>query len=301
MRPAYPRAETERRICEAVEAGVSLDDLASRPGFPSRLTMWRWMQASPEFAQRLNAARHWRDVGKAEARIAAGAFSAPLAEAFLLRVRRGEAVRDLVRQPGQPNRDLLNAWKRQRPDFARDLEAAIGFARELRPRRWERYDEAVADQVIVRLSRGEYLRALLADPALPSEKALRRWRRIWPEFDHAVAMARLAGLRARGRRRRKLTPELEAELIERILAGASLHAIAKLPHMPHHVTLYGWLRRDRALRARVRDAERERDLMLMDRALAIAERATEATVGQARAEVAGLHRQIGRMTPKGRI
>jgi len=113
MLAAYPRADTERRICEAVENGASLYDLETRPGFPSRATVSRWMQTSPAFAQRLNAARHWRRAGQVEARTAAGAFSAPLAEAFLLRVRRGEAVRDLTQLPGQPNRRLLAAWKRE--------------------------------------------------------------------------------------------------------------------------------------------------------------------------------------------
>jgi hypothetical protein len=288
----------ERRICEAIEAGATLNDLEARPGFPSRMTVSRWARADPDFAQRLGAARFWRRAGRAEARVAAAAFSPQLAEAFLLRVRRGEAVRDLVRRPGQPNRELLNAWKRQRPDFARDLEAAIRFARELRPKSWERYDEAVADQVIVRLSRGEHLRRLVADPVMPSEAAVRRWGRINPEFARAVKLAQLAGLRVRGRRRGKLTPELEARIIKRILAGASLHAIAKLPGIPHHVTLYGYMRRDRGFRARVRAAERARDDMLMDRALEIAERATDATVERARGQVGALRKQVGRMTPK---
>jgi hypothetical protein len=38
--------------------------------------------------------------------------------------------------------------------------------------------------------------------------------------------------------------------------------------------------------------------MLMDRALEIAERATDATVERARGQVGALRKQVGRMTPK---
>jgi hypothetical protein len=299
MHPAYPRAELQRRICEAVEAGRTLKELEREPDFPSAMTVLRWAKEDPAFAQRLKDARTWRRGVRAEARGAAAAsFSAPLAEAFLLRVRRGEAMRDLVRLPGQPSRELLNAWKRQRPDFGGDLEAAKRFAQKLRPKRWERYDEAAADEIIVRLSRGEPLPQVLADKALPTQAAVRRWRRIRPDFDHAIEMAFLAGHRVRRRGSRKLTPELEAEIVERILAGASLNEISKLPGMPHQMTLYSYRRSDPAFARALRQASRERDDMLMDRALMLAERASEATVDEARAQIGSIHKQIARMAAR---
>lgn len=300
MRPAYPRTEMERRICEAVEAGATLAELETRPGFPCRLTVYRWAKDSPAFAQRLKDARVWRRGARIEARTAATAFSASLAEAFLLRVRRGEAVRDLVRQPGQPSREILNAWKRERPAFARDLAAAVRFARELRPGHWDRYDEAAADEIIVRLSHGEPMPKVLADPTLPGAEPLRRWRRSRPEFDRAIRTAQLAGQRLRMRRRRRLTPKLQMEIVERIGRGASLHAISKLPGMPHYVTLYGWLRRDPEFARLVRAAAREREQLLLQKASDIAEAATPATAARAQRRIGEIRKQLGRMAPKRR-
>ncbi|HEY0435495.1 MAG TPA: hypothetical protein VGC92_02575 [Phenylobacterium sp.] len=51
--PGYPREETQRLILERIEAGCSLHRLENEPGFPSRMTVFRWAEADPTFAQRL--------------------------------------------------------------------------------------------------------------------------------------------------------------------------------------------------------------------------------------------------------
>jgi hypothetical protein len=243
MVPAYPRETMERRVCEAVEAGATLDRIARRPGWPSRCTVWRWARDSPAFARRLGEAQAWRR-GMAVSARAGPQFDEARAQAFLLAVRRGQAVRDLVRTPGQPHRDLLNRWKRERPDFAAELEAAVRFSAEERPQRWDRYDEAVADEIVVRLIRGEPMSRVLADPDLPCKIILRRWRRKRPDFDAALKTARLAGHRKRMGLRRRLTPELHDQILTRLTEGRSLRQVSFLPGMPHVVTMYGWKRRD---------------------------------------------------------
>jgi hypothetical protein len=150
----------------------------------------------------------------------------------------------------------------------------------------------------VRLSRGEPMPRLLADPALPGAEALRRWRKSRPEFDQAVKTAQLAGQRLRMRRRRRLTPKLQMEIAERIGRGASLHAISKLPGMPHYVTLYGWLRRDPEFARLVRLAAREREQLLLQKASDIAEAATPATAARAQRRIGEIKKQLGRMTQK---
>lgn len=256
MRPPYPREEMQRRICEAVEAGARLHQLGRRPDWPCRRTIWRWTRDSPDFARRLAAAQAWRK-GVATSARAGPMFDELRAEAFLLAVRRGTAVRDLVRTPGQPNRDLLNRWKAERPDFAAQLVAATRFSAQERPQPWDRYDEAVADQFIVRLIKGEPMPRLFADPALPGRTILRRWRQRRPDFDAAIRSAELAGHRRRMAQRRRLTPELRAQIAARLAEGRSLRQVSFLRGMPHVVTLYGWARRDPDFAAMVRWAKDE--------------------------------------------
>lgn len=205
--------------------------------------MHRWTREDPDFARRLDAARAWRRGVLTQAR-SDGAFDAGLAQALLLRVRRGEAVRALVRAEGMPGRARLDQWKRERPDFAAELVAAARFAREVRDRPWARFDEAVGDAIILGVSKGTPLPELLSDPALPGETAVRRWRRREPNFDRALRAAHRAGHRARMAGRAGLSPDLADEIVERLVRGESLLEASRAPGMPHYATLMAWQRRD---------------------------------------------------------
>jgi hypothetical protein len=243
MGPAYPREAMQRQICAAVEAGARLRPLAERPGWPSRQTIHRWATENPDFARRLKDARAWRR-GLITCAQAGPVFDEVLASAFLLRVRRGAAVRELVRESGQPNRDRLNRWKQERPDFAAELAASARFSHALRGPRWARFDEATSDVIIARVAAGTPLPQVLADPDLPGETAVRRWRARRPDFDKALRTAHLAGHRRRMAGRVKLTPELFEHILERLVAGASLLQVSRDPGMPHYVTLMAWRRRE---------------------------------------------------------
>jgi hypothetical protein len=300
MHPPYPRAEMERRVCEAIERGWALHRLEAAPGFPSRQTVFRWAKEDPGFARRLKEAQALRRGGRVAAREAAS-YNEAVAEALLLRVRRGEAIRDLVRAAGMPGREQLDRWKRERPDFAARLEAAWRFSISLgETGRRRRFDQAAADWIIVRLAAGEPAPQVLGDGGLPGITTVRRWRKIWPEFDAAYRAAMLAGHRVRMRPRSKLTPELADRIEARILAGASIRALSFEPGMPHHVTIYGWMRRDPEFERRMRLAGRFRDDLLAEASLAMVDRATPATAEVVRLQVGELHKRVGRMSPKAR-
>ncbi len=243
MIPAYPREVMQQRICAAVEAGARLRALAGTPGWPSRQTIHRWTVDDPDFARRLEAARAWRRGVLTQARSDA-AFDEALAQAFLLRVRRGEAVRALVRAEGMPDRARLDAWKWDRPDFAEALAAAARFSREVRDRPWTRFDEAAGDAIILGVSKGTPLPELLRDPALPGETAVRRWREREPDFDRALRAAHRAGHRARMAGRTALSGDLADEILERLVRGESLREASRAFGMPHYATLMAWQRRD---------------------------------------------------------
>jgi hypothetical protein len=241
MAAAYRREEMERRVCEAVEAGYSLAQLAVRPGWPSRQTLHRWTLDSAAFAARLKAARDWRRGLRTHA---GPVFDQARSQAFLIAVRQGYPVRWLVRQADQPHRDLLNRWKRERPDFAAALKDAVRFSVEERPRVWARYDEAAADAIILRVAKGSPLPRVLADPRLPGATAVRRWRRQRPDFDHALRTAHLVAHRERMARRSKLTEGLADRILVRLTQGVSLWQLSLEPDMPHWVTIHTWMRRD---------------------------------------------------------
>lgn len=243
MAAAYPRKEMMARICEAVEKGWRLEQLEKRPGFPSRQTIYRWTLADPAFAQRLKYAREWRYGLKVSA-TAGPVFDPERAEAFLMEVRRGHAVRDLVRRPEWPNRDRFNRWKSERPEFVAALAEAVALAARMRPRKWEFYDEAIADQIIQRVASGETMAEIAAAKGLPGKVDIRRWKRLRPDFAKALRLAQLGGQMRRSARPARLTQTLFDHILTEMTSGASLRQVAQAPGMPHYVTLMAWQRRD---------------------------------------------------------
>ena len=241
MVPAYPRAEMMVRICEAVEKGWRLEQLEKRPGFPSRSTIHRWTLEDEAFAQRLIYARQWRYGLKVSA-TAGPVFDPERAEAFLLAVRRGGTIVKLVRRPEWPDRKRLNRWKRERPDFAAALAAAALAARKTGPRKWARYDEDVADEIIRRVAFGEFVRDIETDRSLPGRIDLARWKRMRPDFAEALRVAKLNGQYHRSRQPRRLTPELFDHILTRMVAGACLREVARDEGMPSYATLMAWKR-----------------------------------------------------------
>jgi len=298
MRPAYPREIMEQRVCEALEAGATLDQIATRPDWPSRQTVFRWARDAPGFARRLRAARAWRRGVRTQSR---PGFDPVLAEAFLLAVRRGWAVRDLVRRPDGPNRPRLNRWKRERPDFAAELAAAVRFSAEERRVGWPPYDEAAGDQIIVRVSRGEPLPKVLADRRLPSKRVLRRWRRDRPDFDQAIRTAHLAGIRNRlGDRRRARMALVTERLTGLMIQGVSMLQASKAPGMPHYVTLQAWRRRDPEFARAVAWARHEGILALADLAVELSDRAGPGMEWTVARRIGAIRKQAGRMASKNR-
>jgi len=263
---AYPRAQMQAQVLARMERGMSQAAIAALPGYPSRQTIHRWARADPDFARQLTYARSWgRDERRGHALQAQG-YDHARAEAFLLAVRRGTPVRQLVRHREWPHRDRLDAWKRERPDFAQALKDAAQFAREARDPAWARFDPAVADQIVLRLSKGETVPDLARDPAMPGETALRRWRRRHPHFDTVLKIAKQAGHRRRMQARSACTPALTEAIAHHILHGGSLRSAAQaVAGAPHPVTLYAWLRRHPAFAEEIAAARRFRDDMLVDR------------------------------------
>jgi hypothetical protein len=56
-RPTKYREALADRICEAMIDGTDLMSICARPGFPDRVTVYRWMSSRPDFATRIDKAR----------------------------------------------------------------------------------------------------------------------------------------------------------------------------------------------------------------------------------------------------
>ncbi|MDO8799384.1 hypothetical protein [Phenylobacterium sp.] len=243
MVAAYPRKEVMVRICEAVEKGYRLHQLAQRPGWPSRMTVYRWTLKDPLFARQMISARQWRYGMKVSA-TAGPVFDPARAEAFLMEVKRGRAVRDLVRRPEWPNRRRLNRWKSEGPEFVAALAEAVALAARMRLRKWEFYDEAIADEIIQRVNAGETMARIEAAKGLPGKVDIRRWKRLRPDFAKALRLAQRGGQMRRSAKPSRLSPALFDHILTEMTTGASLRQVAQAPGMPHYVTLMAWQRRD---------------------------------------------------------
>jgi hypothetical protein len=287
------RAQIFDRVCERLRRGMTITAILAEDGMPDHRTLSRWAAADAGL-------RHELELAKAEGRAIEAVFwrrqpfNAAVARDFLVQVRLGYRVGDLVREARFPNRETLDRWKAETPDFADALREAVRFARAERRDR-HRYDEARGDRLIQRLHAGATLPETLGREGLPTALEVRLWRRARPDFDHAVEMALLGGHRRRSAARRKSTPRLTKIIVARILEGKSLRQVGLMPDMPHYYTLYRWMRERPDFEKAVRQACLDRDDLLMDRVLEIAMACTEETARVDAIRIGAIKRQVAQM------
>ncbi|MBU1376949.1 MAG: hypothetical protein KKE02_03455 [Alphaproteobacteria bacterium] len=296
--PSYAAADRARItdfIFDRLASGLSLAQIAALPGHPSQRTLLRWARADPHLAALI---AHGRAVCRPRER---HPFNPTRAADLLLRVRRGEPLSRLLRRPDLPNRRALDAWKRQDPAFAADLEAAKAFADPERRRYGHRrarmpFDQAVADRIMLAVLRGATLAQLHRDPSLPGATGLKRWCAADPDFDAALRSAMKIGFPARRRAgAQALCAQLTHEIVRRIADGASLFSLGREPGMPCADTLYNWVREHPAFAIEIAEACQFRDWMLADQAQAIAERLAPADLATARRAVGAINQKLGQL------
>ena len=118
-------------------------------------------------------------------------YSLPVVREILRRVAAGESVVALCRDPRMPNPNTVTHWARTRPGFRRQLEKARRAAgRYGANAQMGRFCAATAQEIYLRLAAGETMHSICADPAMPAETTVARWRRMEPEFDEALRTAR---------------------------------------------------------------------------------------------------------------
>lgn len=192
------------------------------------------------------------------------------------------------------------------------------------PEGLSQYDPAFIAPICERVARGESLRSICRDPAMPSVQTLHVWRRRQPELDRTLAEAREAAQAEAEDRRAERTREAWREaqprrwgrpanpgrrtgydpargraILLRIAAGESLQAICRDPGTPAVATVYNWLRRHPEFLA---GYDRARDMAvwtLGERAIELADHASPETLGVTRLRISVLKAEAGRLGMRG--
>ena len=202
-------------VLQRLAAGERLKHIGREPGLPCPESVTGWMRADPRFAAEVAQARvhgeHRRRFMLDEAK----------ARAFLARVRAGEKIGDVLRDPAMPTPATYRAWLAASAPFAEAVHAVrlsrVAEKAERLRGRFRPYEAAVGERIYVRLWKGERLRDILrSDKAFPSLAVLARWRREAPEFERLLQVAIAGWRRRRGQARHPLTEEIEERVREAV-------------------------------------------------------------------------------------
>ena len=111
MAPPYPaRHVIMHAVLECLRKNYRLHHIEALPGMPSRQTLYRWARAWPDFRRQMAEARFYGRFSMRAALYPDGGFDAARAEAFLARVRLGDPIRELVKRPEGPHREMVDRW-----------------------------------------------------------------------------------------------------------------------------------------------------------------------------------------------
>jgi hypothetical protein len=165
---------------------------------------------------------------------------------LLERLAAGETLAAVCADDGMPDASSVRGWARRDAGFAAELAAAR------RAGDWRRrfaYDEEKGAAVIARLAAGERIAQVLRDPAMPSWRTYRYWRRghVWFAAEvgrvlESRASVRLEGLRGR---HRPFDAAVAQRIYGRLWAGERLRAVLRSdPAFPSLAVFARWRRED---------------------------------------------------------
>jgi len=178
------------------------------------------------------------------------------------------------------------------------------------------FTEAKGREIVRRVADGEPLYAVCEDPRMPWASTVLKWTERHAEFGAALqaarhqarVAARAATLRtrfgraARARRRSGAkslyTPELAAEICERLAEGESLLAISRDPRMPSATAVYDWIERHPEFEAAYVRARQRQAETLFDMAREVAMGATPRTERADRLRYDAIRWQAARLAPR---
>ncbi|MDO9430079.1 MAG: hypothetical protein Q7T84_02135 [Phenylobacterium sp.] len=283
--------QARQQLLTRLAAGEPIMAVCAEPGVPSYASVYAWAKVEPGFAAELVLAR------RKGAFIRGGAFDEAKGQAVLTRLRAGEPITQILRDPATPSRRVYAYWRATQAPFAEEvyrLNQVRAAARAQRGRdRRRHFDLALADAIVVRVSRGQPLQALLNTAAgLPCRGVVARWRRMQPEFDQALRIAIRIG-RRRARMSGGCTPALTQLIADEIRQGESLSSLGRRPDMPCAATLYAWVRKQPAFAAEIAQACDDREDWFTDQVMMLADGPGE--LKDRYRQIAALKYRLGRL------
>lgn len=201
-RPAAPWSgsfdwDCAQRLLARVRGGESLARLTEESGFPYWKKLRVWRRERPEFEAALQAALAEGHARRRGRRRKWAVFDQAVADKIIVRVARGEALREIAGpKSGLPCLQIIHRWRRENPVFGATMRTAVGVAWRRRGRARRRLDEAVTGDVIDAICEGASLRDLGRRADMPHATTLQRWLAEDAEFCKAVAWA--SGVRDEG-------------------------------------------------------------------------------------------------------
>jgi hypothetical protein len=119
-------------------------------------------------------------------------WSEALGRRICRRLRAGELLYAICREPGMPTAEAIAKWAKEKPDFNTALISARRAGGRPAGSRGpvSSYCAEVGEEVFQRLCEGESLTAIGKDPTLPCLSTLMRWRRFHPEFAELVRLGK---------------------------------------------------------------------------------------------------------------
>ncbi|THD60654.1 MAG: hypothetical protein E8A12_10580 [Phenylobacterium sp.] len=102
-----------------------------------------------------------------------------------------ESLASICSEPGLPSAQSLTRWARRYPGFGRIFDRAKAQAAR-KPVSGQGFCPATANEAVARVSQGEMLTTIAADPLVPSLRTIYRWKADHPEFAEDMRLAREA-------------------------------------------------------------------------------------------------------------
>lgn len=158
---------------------------------------------------------------------------------------------------------------------------------------------SVVRAVLARTAAGESLRAIGADPAMPTSRTVCRWAKAKPAFAARMMAARAAaGTPLRPGGRSAYCPETAQAILARMWAGEALTAICRDPAMPVCATVYAWRDGEPEFARAFAVAFEIRAEGMFEQGWEIAQGVTPRTARAVEVQLRQLRWQVGRMAPK---
>ena len=159
------------------------------------------------------------------------------------------------------------------------------------------YSRALGRRICQRVAAGETLRAICAEPDMPSTAAVRRWAQHNDDFAEVYRRARAAASQW-GHPNSTFCPLVAQEIVTRVSEGESLSAIAEDPAMPSMGTIFYWRRTKPEFAEDLRTAREALAERFSDLGWRMAEEATTETVALTRLRLGQLRWHAAVLAPR---